>query len=163
MEFRIFVSYSTLDLTQVELLRSQLSNTPIDLFIAEHSVTAGANLSETIKSSISCCDLFVVVWSKNAKESGWVSQEIGQALALQKPILPLVLDKEHPPSGFVSNIKYIPMYEGVPQALHKAEEIIMRAYENKHERMQAERKRKESDDMAKLGVAAFLLWLGTRG
>jgi len=162
MEFRIFVSYSTLDLAQVELLRSQLSNTPINLFIAEHSVTPGENLSEKIKDGISGCDLFVVVWSKNAKESGWVSQEIGQALALSKPILPLVLDKEHPPSGFVSNVKYIPMFEDVPQALYKAEEIITRGYTKKHERLQAEKKRKESDDMAKLGIAAFLLWLGTR-
>lgn len=159
MEFRVFVSYSTLDLAHVELLRLQLSNTPLKLFIAEHSVAPSESLSEKIKSAISSCDLFIVVWSKNAKESGWVSQEIGQAIAQKKCILPLVLDEEHPPSGFVSNLKYIPVFENLPLALEKAKEIAINAYNEKLKiTQQLQQKKKDSDAMVVVGLGALFLW-----
>ena len=123
MDFKVFVSYSTKDLDHVEALRAQLANTPLKLFVAEHSVIPGEDLSSKIKSSISTCDLFVLVWSKNAKESGWVSQEIGQASAFNKQILPLVLDEEHAPEGFVSNLKYIQAYKSISEALSEAKNI----------------------------------------
>lgn len=158
MDFNIFVSYSTLDLAHVELLSAQLANTPLKLFIAEHSVSPGDLLSLKIKNAITSCDLFVVIWSKNAKESGWVSQEIGQAIAHQKSILPLVLDEEHPPTGFVSDLKYIPVYENIPLALEKAKGIAMNSYQNKALLAQQLQQKKESDNMVGLGVAALLLW-----
>ena len=93
MIFKIFVSYSTHDLKQVELLKNQLKGTSIEIFVAEHSISPSQELAPTISRSISDCDLFVVLWSKNAQDSEWVSQEIGKAHALNKTILPLVLNK----------------------------------------------------------------------
>lgn len=162
MEFKIFVSYSTKDLEHVELLKAQLSNTPVQLFIAEHSIIPGESLSGKITHAIATCDLFVVIWSKNAKKSDWVSQELGQALASHKPILPLVLDQEHAPTGFVSDLKYIPMYKNVDDALDEAKKIMLDAYQKKSALAQRQQKQKESDQLAMFGIGAFLLWIATR-
>jgi TIR domain len=162
MEFKIFVSYSTKDLEHVELLKAQLLNTPLQLFIAEHSVAAGESLSGKIQNAIATCDLFVVIWSKNAKDSDWVSQELGQAIAGRKPVLPLVLDQEHAPAGFVSDLKYIPMYKNVSDALVEARQIALDAYQKKSALVQQQQKQKESDQLAMFGIGALLLWAATR-
>ena len=166
MDFKIFVSYSSKDLEHVELLKAQLLNTPVQLFIAEHSVIPGESLSTKIQQAISACDLFVVIWSKNAKESDWVSQELGQAIARKKSILPLVLDEEHPPAGFVSDLKYIQMYKNVPDALVEAKQIALDAYHKKlvltQQQQLQQQKQKESEQLVMLGIGAFVLWAGSR-
>ena len=162
MDFNVFVSYSTKDLDHVEALRSQVADTPLKLFVAEHSVVPGEDLTQMIKASISNCDLFVFVWSKNAKESGWVSQEIGHASALNKKILPLVLDQEHIPEGFVSNLKYLPAYKSISDALSEARDILVDAYEKKKQFEMQQRQQIESNNKFGLGVAAFLLWIALR-
>jgi TIR domain len=161
MDFNVFVSYSTKDLDHVDALRSQLADTPLKLFVAEHSVIPGEDLTQKIKASISNCDLFVFVWSKNAKESGWVSQEIGHASALNKRMLPLVLDQEHIPEGFVSNLKYIQAYKSISDALLEARNILIDAYEKK-KWLEIQQQQNESNNRFGLGVAAFLLWIALK-
>ncbi|PWK52818.1 toll/interleukin-1 receptor domain-containing protein [Pleionea mediterranea] len=155
MSFNIFVSYSTDDISEVEKLKLQLEGTPIKLFIAEYSISPGENLTGKIIRAIKECDLFVVLWSKRAESSGWVSQEIGHANALSKHILPLVLSKEAPPPGFIKNLKYLPVHQDPERALNKAREIIMAAYDRKQKLLQEQ---KERDSLALLGLGAFLLW-----
>lgn len=162
MDFKVFVSYSTKDLDHVEALRAQLANTPLKLFVAEHSVIPGEDLSSKIKASISSCDLFVLVWSKNAKESGWVSQEIGQASAFNKQILPLVLDEEHAPEGFVSNLKYIQAYKSISDALSEAKNILLDAYNKKSTLVLQQQQQQKESNMFGFAAAAFALWLVAR-
>lgn len=162
MDFKVFVSYSTKDLDHVEALRAQLANTPLKLFVAEHSVIPGEDLSSKIKASISGCDLFVLVWSKNAKESGWVSQEIGQASAFNKQILPLVLDEEHAPEGFVSNLKYIQAYKSISEALSEAKNILLDAYNKKSTLVLQQQQQQKESNMFGFAAAAFALWLVAR-
>lgn len=158
MRYKIFVSYSTHDIDQVELLRQQLNGTPIDVFVAEHSVKPSEDLGEKISQAIEECDLFVVLWSKNAQDSGWVSQEIGRAGALKKTILPLVLTEGLALPGFISNIKYIPVYEDPDNATLQAREIIVNSYNKKVHALAEEKKKKDNDGLALLGIGAFLLW-----
>jgi len=42
--------------------------------------------------AIQACDLFILLWSKNAPASEWVPQEIGIDHASQRNILPFVLE-----------------------------------------------------------------------
>lgn len=156
MQYKIFVSYSTHDIDQVELLRQQLSGTPISVFVAEHSVQPTENLNEKISLAIEDCDLFVVLWSKNAKDSDWVSQEIGRAGALKKKILPLVLTKDLQLPAFLSSIKYLPVYEDTTNAIAKAREFIVDSYNKKAQI--ATKKQKDNDTLALVGIGAFLLW-----
>lgn len=160
MQYKIFVSYSTQDIDHVELLRRQLMGTPIDVFVAEHSVRPSENLGEKISKAIEECDLFVVLWSNNAKDSGWVSQEIGRAGALNKTILPLVLTEGLSLPGFISNIKYLPVYKEPSNATLEAREIIVNSYNQKAQMLaQVEaKKQKDNESLALLGIGAFLLW-----
>lgn len=156
MQYKIFVSYSTHDIDQVELLRQQLSGTPISVFVAEHSVKPSENLAGKISKSIEDCDLFVVLWSKNAKDSDWVSQEIGRAGALNKTILPLVLTEGLSLPGFLSTTKYLPVYKNPSNALVKAREFIVESY-NEKAKIHT-KKQKESESLALIGIGAFLFW-----
>ncbi|MEC4686651.1 MAG: toll/interleukin-1 receptor domain-containing protein [Nitrospirota bacterium] len=160
MQYKIFVSYSTHDIEQVGLLRQQLKGTPIDVFVAEHSVQPSENLGEKISMAIEECDLFVVLWSQNAQNSSWVSQEIGRAGALKKIVLPLVLTEGIALPGFISNLKYLPVYKDPEGAVVKAREIIVSSYNKKaHALAQIEKKKqKDKEALALMGIGAFVLW-----
>lgn len=159
MAFEIFVSYSTSDLESVEALRDLLKNSSIKVFVAEHSLVPGEHLSLTLTSAIRRCDLFLVLWSRNAKNSEWVMQEIGQAKALDKKILPLVLDEKLDLPGFIKDLKYLPVYKGHDQALKHAQDLVMAEYETKKnaERL-AHKKKSDGQALAFLGIGALLLW-----
>lgn len=58
MAFKVFVSYSSHDLEHVELLQRQLSDSPVEVFVAENSVAPSQELGSTISQAIEQCDLF---------------------------------------------------------------------------------------------------------
>jgi hypothetical protein len=161
MPFNIFVSYSTKDLPQVELLRQQLQSTPISVFVAEHSVLPSEELASKISSAILECDLFVLLWSSNAKESDWVPQEIGRAMALNKSILPLVLTENIALPGFLQGLKYLAIHTNPAESIAKARDIILNAYNTKTKyelQLSEQKEKKDKDALALMGISAFLLW-----
>jgi hypothetical protein len=105
-----------------------------------------------------------VLWSNNAKNSDWVSQEIGRADTLNKTILPLVLDNDLNLPGFISRLKYIPVYKDENSSLSQARKIIVKAYESKKEQQKVaqEKKKKDSDTLVLMGIGAFLLWANSK-
>lgn len=96
----------------------------------------------------------MVLWSKNAQNSTWVSQEIGRADALKKTILPLVLTEEMSLPGFISNLKYLPVFKEQEKTLVEAKELIMNSYKKKAHALA----QKEKDVLLGMGIGAFLLW-----
>jgi hypothetical protein len=154
--FSIFVSYSTHDLKNVSQLQQSLTGTGVEVFVAEHSVHASEPLSDTISSAISGCDLFVLLWSKNAKASEWVSQEIGKAHSLGKTILPLVIDEGLSLPGFISGLKYIPVFRNPEAAIAEAQNVVLRHFQTK----QALATQKEQENARNLLVlGGLVLWL----
>lgn len=157
MEFKIFVSYSTHDLEQVNLLQQQLASTPLTVFVAEHSVLPGQELPNEIANAIQECDLFVVLWSENARDSDWVSQEIGRASALKKTILPLVLNEGLDLPGFISKLKYIPVFREPDWALSQAREVAMSEY-NKKKCLEQQKELDQKNTLVLMGLGALFLW-----
>ena len=151
----VFVSYSTQDLENVEILQKSLSGTGVNVFVSEHSVKPSDHLSEKISDAINNCDLFVLLWSQNAKASEWVSQEIGKAHSLDKRILPLILTKGLNLPGFISGLKYIPVHENLEGAMNKAKKIILDQLQIKQDALE---KKKQNDTLVLIGIGAFLLW-----
>jgi hypothetical protein len=111
MAYKVFISYSTNDIPNVDALRKLLQFPDVECFVSEYAVTPGAPLAPTIKNAIQTCDLFVVLWSKNALASEWVSQEIGIAHGGQKPILPFVLEKNLQLPGFIKELRYVAAFQ----------------------------------------------------
>lgn len=159
MAFRLFISYSTRDLTKVELLQQQLRGTPIEVFVAEHSVRPSEELAPRIAIAIAECDLFVLLWSENAKASEWVSQEIGRASALGKKILPLVLSESVGLPGFIQSLKYLAVHSDPAASLQIARTMILEEYQKKTAlEAQAAKEKSEKDALALMGIGALLLW-----
>jgi hypothetical protein len=62
----------------------------IEVFVAEWYLAPGAPLDHKIFSQIKMADCIVVLLTRNGIRSNWVQQEIGYALELPKPVIPLV-------------------------------------------------------------------------
>ncbi|ADL55525.1 toll/interleukin-1 receptor domain-containing protein [Gallionella capsiferriformans] len=157
MAFKVFVSYSSHDLEHVEQLQQQLSDSPVEVFVAENSVAPSQELGSTISQAIEQCDLFILVWSKNAQESAWVSQEVGRAGALKKKILPLVLTEGMQLPGFIQNLKYLSVHKEPEKALAQARQIVVGAYEEKV-KLESAHAQAEKDKLALLAIGALLFW-----
>lgn len=155
--FKVFVSYSTHDLKNVAQLQESLVGTGVDVFVAEHSVCGGEPLSEKISAAIAVCDLFVVLWSANAKASDWVPQEIGKAHSLGKTILPLLLEEGLTLPGFISGIKYIPVFADPRAAMVVAQDVVLKQFQAKQAAVAARKKEEESRNL--LVIGGLLWWL----
>jgi len=107
MAFKVFISYSTKDLEIVNKVRDILLDSQIEVYIAEYSANPGDVLSSKIHQAIETCDIFILLWSRNSKNSEWVPQEIGIAKGLGKIILPVVLNHNLKLPGFISDLKYL--------------------------------------------------------
>lgn len=153
--FKVFVSYSTHDLKNVAELQQSLAGTDVEIFVAEHSVLPSERLSERISGAIAACDLFVVLWSANAKASEWVSQEIGKAHSLNKKILPLVLTEGLNLPGFISDLKYLPVFNDPSSAIQQAQAIVLEGYRAKVEELQ---RQKQNEALTLLGLGALFFW-----
>jgi len=154
--FKVFVSYSTQDLKNVAELNQSLVGTGVEVFVAEHAVLPSEQLSAKISSAISACDLFVLLWSENAKASEWVSQEIGKAHSLNKQILPLVLTEGLNLPGFISDLKYLPVFKDPQAAIAQAQEFILKQFQSKRE---VTRQKEAGDARSLLVLGGIALWL----
>lgn len=154
--FKVFVSYSTHDLRNVTELQQSLVGTGVEVFVAEHSVLPSEHLSAKISSAIASCDLFVLLWSENAKASEWVSQEIGKAHSLNKQILPLVLTAGLDLPGFIRDLKYLPVFQNQQAAMVQAQDFIIKQFQAKQV---AVRQQEEEKTRNLLVLGGLALWL----
>lgn len=152
MALKIFISYSTKDLQVVNFVQSMLVGSPVEVFVAEYSVPAGQQLSQSIIAAIKQCDLFVLLWSKNSEQSDWVPQEIGIAKAENKRIVPVVLHSRLKLPGFISDLKYLDVPKDPQGAFTWLRDNVF---------AQANEKQKQ-EAIAWLAIGGALLWLLSR-
>jgi len=108
MAYKVFISYSTRNLHIVDwACRTLAQPGSAEVFAAEYSVLPSAVLDMEIVRAIRCCDLFVLLWSHDARASDYVPQEIGIAVAANKTILPVVMEDNLVVPGFIKNLKYL--------------------------------------------------------
>ena len=125
MAYQIFISYSTKDLPVVNRFREMLDTNPdIKVFIAEYSIVPGESLPLRISQAIETCDMFLLLWSENSKQSDWVSQEIGIAKNNGKYILPVMLNKGLTAPGFISDIKYLSAHDDTEGAVREVNNLV---------------------------------------
>ena len=112
MAYKVFISYSTKNIHIAEwAIRSLSRPGVIEVFVAEYSIQPALFLEERILAAIKRCDLFILLWSQEARQSDWVPQEIGVATGEDKPIVPIVLEANAPVPGFISGVKYLRAFE----------------------------------------------------
>ena len=152
MPFNVFVSYSTKDLPLVTRVQRVLADASIQVFVAEHSVQPGDSLAGKITTAIDACDLFILLWSPESRESGWVQQEAGMALAKKKTVLPILLSPELELPGFLRGIKYLRAHQDIEGALAWLRQNVF-------ERVQAKQR---TEGLVWLGVGAAVLLILSR-
>lgn len=104
----IFISYSSSDKKAAGLLKSYITSfAGFSCFLAHEDIMPSQNWEDKILTKLRDSDLFVPLISETSSFSPYVNQEIGMALALQKPIIPLKIFHTNP-FGFISKIQALP-------------------------------------------------------
>ena len=147
MPYRVFVSYSTRDIARANQLSDLIRRAGAEPYVAEYATAPGTPLSTAIIQAIKTCDLFVLLWSTDARHSEWVPQEIGMAKGAGKPIMPVVLHPGLSLPGFISDLKYLALYQDPSAALVWIQEhVFSRA-----------RRKEQTEAWVTLGVGAAIL------
>src|SRR4051812_17302682 len=90
--FRIFISYSHEDKKAVEGIDIVLRReglTPV----WDKEVKPGTSFTDSIKRQISTAHLFMPLLTRGSQDRPWVHQEIGFAIGIDVPVLPIALDQ----------------------------------------------------------------------
>ncbi|HWP05168.1 MAG TPA: toll/interleukin-1 receptor domain-containing protein [Polyangiaceae bacterium] len=73
--YDVFVSYSSNDRPWAKLVADELTNRGFNVFFDAARLEAGKAWEPQLKAAVQAARHMVVVWSKNAKDSDWVSRE----------------------------------------------------------------------------------------
>lgn len=149
MPYKIFISYSSFNKDIVLNVCRTIQSKEVNVFAADYSINYGSHILLTIENEINRCDLFVLLWSEDAKNSAWVQQEIGMAKAKRKPILPLLLDKGLELPAFIYGLKILPVYANPHMAYQWLQNHVF----------QKAKEKKLENNILGLSLAATILYL----
>ncbi len=99
----LFISHSTVDKEIAGGLKRALATYHVESFVAHEDIEPTSVWRQKILEEIASSDVIVVIVSGHSKNSIWVNQEIGCAMALKKMIIPIKLDVD--PFGFISEFQ----------------------------------------------------------
>jgi hypothetical protein len=111
-KIRVFISYSHKDKELVTRLKNDLGNRCGVNLVSDKNLAAGSGFHEQIKDYIASAHVFMPLITKESSQRGWVHQEIGYALALNIPVLP-VTTENHDPGGMLQIIHAVKIDENV--------------------------------------------------
>lgn len=73
------------------------------IFLAHEDIRPTADWQEEILRNLKECDIFLPILTEKFSESEWTDQEVGIAIALEKFIIPLKMEKD--PYGFIGRFQ----------------------------------------------------------
>ena len=104
--YRIFISYSSEDKNQKEILSKILKKSNL-CPVSNSEFSLGHGFLEQIKKFIAHAHVFMPVISKSSNASGWVHEEIGLAIAHNIPVLPIVIEHDSLPEDMIQQFQAI--------------------------------------------------------
>jgi hypothetical protein len=119
-KYRVFISYSHGDYNLVKKVVSVIQKVGL-LPMWDQDFLFGQGFQEMIKEYISRSHIFLPVITKASCERGWVHQEIGYAIALNVPVLPVIYGTL--PGEMIRGLHAVP----VPDDEEKIEQILTRS------------------------------------
>jgi len=87
--YRVFISYSHDDREIAEVVEKHLREGLKEIPMWDPMVLPGATFSDELREMISFAHVFVPILTPGSNQRPWVHQEVGYAIALGTPILPL--------------------------------------------------------------------------
>lgn len=102
--FRIFLSYAHADTKQVESIGGLLHNMGL-IPVWDRDISGGTPFDDEIRRRIAQAHIFMPVLTLNSCDRPWVHQEIGYALGIGVPVVPVAFGAL--PKGMLSGIQAI--------------------------------------------------------
>lgn len=94
IQYRIFISYSHDDHQWVNDLVAILQKKTWIIPVLDRDFAPGRGFHDQIKRYIAHAHIFMPIITEASSQRGWVHQEIGYAMALNIPVLPVAIGKE---------------------------------------------------------------------
>jgi hypothetical protein len=116
---RIFISSAWEDKMLVRRLEADLTAAGAKVWIDQSGIRLGENFPQRIGEALEWCNVLLLLWSEAASKSHWVKLEWTNAIALEKTIIPCLLDNS-PLPGILASKAYLDFRnidQGVPQLL----------------------------------------------
>lgn len=120
MKNLIFVSYSSLDQSDVAEIIKFLDDEKLSYFKAPEMIPPGSNYAREIPHAIQECSIFLLLLSRHSQESMWVEKELDCAINHHKIIIPVQLTPTPLNETFhfyLNNVQLLPYWEETKDAL----------------------------------------------
>nr|VFJ87469.1 MAG: TIR domain-containing protein [Candidatus Kentron sp. H]VFJ89095.1 MAG: TIR domain-containing protein [Candidatus Kentron sp. H]VFJ95785.1 MAG: TIR domain-containing protein [Candidatus Kentron sp. H] len=126
-KFRVFISYARGDPELAEKLSKKLEEAELEP-VWDDSIQAGTQFSDEIKGFIANSHIFIPLITDKSRSSSWVHQEIGFAIALKVPVLPIVIGKQDQTDlkGLLASFQHITVDEELSDLIEKLKEIDLK-------------------------------------
>lgn len=109
---RIFISHSTTKKLLTSQIKSELDEYGIDCFVAHEDIEPTTQWLTEIKKALVSSNVLVAIICNEFPKSLYCDQEVGYALALDKVIIPIRLEKD--PYGFMSLLQGVNAFQASP-------------------------------------------------
>jgi hypothetical protein len=126
---KVFLSYARRDLPTLQPLLHDLGAHGITVWRDQDNLYGGQHWPKAIGEAIAAHDVLLLVWSQTAAASHFVEFEWNTALALQKSILPCLLDQTPLPPALsaINGIDARLPHEALPKILQALQQPVMPA------------------------------------
>lgn len=92
--YDIFISYSAQNEDMAAKLRALFDNHGFSCFLSGKDLEPGSVWADEVRTALSSSKEFIILYSRQSKDSVWVQMEVGAAWAFKKKINPIILDCE---------------------------------------------------------------------
>jgi hypothetical protein len=110
LQMNVFISYSREEAAVACLLAYILDLHGIHCEFDRH-IPPGDDFHVDIRDMIRRADIVIALMTNAAVASPWVNQEVGFSLALQKSILPVLIERDIQHIGMLSRIQPVPLFD----------------------------------------------------
>lgn len=110
--FKVFISHSTTKKLLTSQIKSELNNYGIDCFVAHEDIEPTTQWMAEIKKALVSSNALVAIVCNEFSKSSYCDQEVGFALALDKLVIPIRLEKD--PYGFMGAFQGVNAFQSTP-------------------------------------------------
>jgi TIR domain len=123
---QVFLSYARRDLPTLQPLLQDLGAHGITIWRDQDNLYGGQHWPKAIGEAIAAHDVLLLIWSQEAATSHFVEFEWNTALALQKSVLPCMLDQTPLPPALsaINGIDARLPHEALPKILHALQQPV---------------------------------------
>ncbi|MDO5478923.1 MAG: toll/interleukin-1 receptor domain-containing protein [Clostridia bacterium] len=122
MEKDVFISYKSEEFAEADELRRNFEENGITCWMAPMCIKGGSSYAKEIPAAIRSSKAFVLILSKAAQDSKWVSRELDQAINHDKIVLPFMIENCEISDDFdfyLTNVQRYAAYEDKQSAMDK--------------------------------------------